>query len=180
MRVASLAGSLGYAFVAGLAAVAWTLFATPWLGRPMALAMFVTVSITFYLLSIAPTWRRGVRAAALCAGVSVLTWIALPIPGVMLLASAAALAVGRSGLLHRSRPARALVTEVALLAFGLAFARGLYGGGALDVGLAVWGFFLLQSTFFLLGDQRHAQPSAVPGDPFERAQAKMEEVLERA
>ena len=145
----------------------------------MALAVFAVASSTFYVLSVGPTWRHGIRAAALCGGASTLAGIVLPIPGAILLTSAAALAVGRSALLHRSRPARALVTEVALLAFGLAFARGLYGGSALDVGMAVWGFFLVQSTFFVLGDQRHAQPSAAPGDPFETAQAKMEEVLER-
>ena len=69
----------------------------------------------------------------------------------------------------RAEPARALVIEGGLLATGLALAHLLAGSGFLSLALAVWGFFLVQSLYFLMGGvgRRAEREEAI--DPFERA-----------
>lgn len=179
MRGATFVGSLAFAVVAGLAAVAGVLLTGPVLGRSLALALCAAASVVLYLLTIAPSWGAGVRAAALAAVAIAMLSVALPMPGAILLGVGAALAVIRSGLLHRSTPGRSLVIEVGLVSVGLAFARGLYGPGHLDPGLAVWGFFLVQSLFFLVGERARSS-SQTEADPFEHAVQRMQEVLDRA
>jgi hypothetical protein len=91
---------------------------------------------------------------------------------------AVVLAVARSVFLYRAAPARAVAIEAALAGGGLVFARLLGTGSALGMALSIWGFFLVQSCFFLLGAGRRAEP-AHP-DPFEAAHARAMEVLERS
>ena len=82
------------------------------------------------------------------------------------------LALSRSGFLYRSQPARALLLEGALSGGGLAFAYAMAGPGLLATALAIWGFFLAQSLFFLAGGvkQRDAEPAGT--DPFEKARQR--------
>jgi hypothetical protein len=89
-------------------------------------------------------------------------------------ASAGLIACGRSGILYRSRPLRALVLESLLAAGGLVFAGQLAGA---SLALAAWGYFLVQSLFFLVGGIE-ARPDPGPADPFERARAELLALLD--
>src|SRR5262249_28058464 len=94
------------------------------------------------------------------------------------LALAAALGVVRSGLVHRPSPGRAIVIEATLLLAGLLFARFL-ATGTLATALGVWGFLLIQSCWFLVGDEAARAEDGRHPDPFEAAYARAAEVLER-
>jgi hypothetical protein len=71
-----------------------------------------------------------------------------------------------------------LVAETCLLAGGLGLARFLAGPDTLQVAFAIWGFFLVQSFFFLLGGvaERAERPSGL--DPFEVARARAVALME--
>ena len=94
------------------------------------------------------------------------------------LALAVALGVVRSGLVHRTAPARAVALEAGLLLGGLLFARFL-AAGLLATALGVWGFLLVQSCFFLVGGIGASAADRRRPDPFEEAYARATEVLER-
>ena len=88
------------------------------------------------------------------------------------LALAASVSFLRSGLLYESRPARAWAFELLLTGGGLALAASLLGRSELTMALAIWGFFLVQSGFFLVGGVREAPAPTARPDPFEAAHAR--------
>jgi hypothetical protein len=75
------------------------------------------------------------------------------------------------------RWARALAIEALLGAAGLAVAAWFARGGLLALCLALWGYFLVQSGYFLIGADapRSGDP---PRDPFEQARARLQRLLE--
>jgi hypothetical protein len=99
--------------------------------------------------------------------------LALPlgVPGTAV-AAAAIVAGIRSGLLYRARPLRAWAAEAGLGVGGLGLAQLLSGGSLVSISLAVWGYFLVQSVFFLIGGVTARRPEG-PIDPFDRARAQL-------
>ena len=178
MRWNGFTRSLVFAAGAAGAFPVFALFANPILGRASALSLYLIGIAVLYVAGLTPRRSRSVAvvgiAAALGAGVFLLA------PSVGTTAAGAALIVGvcRSGVLYRSRRARALVAETCLLAGGLGLARFLAGPDTLQVAFAVWGFFLVQSFFFLLGGvaERAEPPSGL--DPFEVARARAVALME--
>jgi hypothetical protein len=169
--------AVGFALVAAGALLAAQVLLAPLLGARATLRGFAVASAVVYLAGLGPSWRRG-AAAAIAAGAAGLVLLALPIPVAQTAAAAAGLvAVGRSAILYRSRPLRALVLEVALTAGGLVLASRLVGGGIASLALAAWGYFLVQSLFFLVGGIE-ARPDPGPADPFERARAQLLALLD--
>jgi hypothetical protein len=71
-----------------------------------------------------------------------------------------------------------VATEAALLAGGLWFARFLGVGKAQPTAFALWGFFLVQSCFFLVGGIELRRMDGRHPDPFEEAVARATEVME--
>ena len=61
---------------------------------------------------------------------------------------------------------------------GLVFARFLFGPTVTALVLALWGFFLVQSLYFLLGG-KHAPSLARHPDPFQDAYARATALLDR-
>jgi len=178
MRWNGFGRSLLFAALAAGAYPIFALFANPVLGRASALSL--------YLLGIAAVYAAGLASrrsrAALAAGIASALGV-----GVLLLASSvgtvaagAALIVGvcRSGVLYRSRRARALLAETILLAGGLGLARFLAGPDTLQVAFAIWGFFLVQSFFFLLGGVAERAERSAGLDPFEVASARALALME--
>jgi hypothetical protein len=72
---------------------------------------------------------------------------------------------------------RALTLEAAFGAAGLAAAGWFARGGLLATCLALWGYFLVQSGFFLIGGDA-ARAGELARDPFERARARLQRLLE--
>lgn len=170
--------SVVFAAVAGLSAVAWPLAAGPVLGRPLALAMFAFAAAIGYLATISSRWSQRLVVLAVGGGISVILLLVLPSARSMIVAAALLLGLGRSVFLHPNRPARAVALEVVLVGGGLALGRVLLGASVLDVGLAVWGFFLVQSLFFLVGREQAGVQTTIEGDPFERARDEAVAILE--
>ena len=178
MRWNGFTRSLLFAAVAAGAFPVFALFANPTLGRASALSIYLLGIAVLYVAGLTPRRSRSVAvvgiAAALGAGVFLLA------PSVGTTAAGAALIVGvcRSGVLYRSRRARALVAETCLLASGLGLARFLAGPDTLQVAFAVWGFFLVQSFFFLLGGVAERAETPAGLDPFEVARARAVALME--
>jgi hypothetical protein len=168
---------LAFGAVAALAAVPWLVVARPVVGTQDALRFFVVMLVPIYLVALAPTWRRGIRVGALAGilGFVVLTFAPNPVSAAV--GAAVLLGIMRSGFVYRSRPGRALVTEVVLLGGGLLLAEVLEGGGILSLSFAVWGFFLVQSVYFLLGGIGERPDTVHTADPFERACRDVTQIL---
>ena len=178
MRRNTLSGGLAFALAAALAAVPWTMVMVPILWPVTAIAGYAAAVVALYPVWIAPSLSRGLKVGALAGLLAAVAGVLAPGLSEALLAMAAILAVARSGFLYRARPARGLVLEGGLLAVGLLFARALAGATSLGVGLGIWGFFLVQSLFFLAGgvDQRKAEEPG--GDPFDQARRKALALIE--
>lgn len=164
--------ALGFAVVAGLGALPWVLFWAPSMGRSDSFVAYCLALLVIYPLFLAPDRRRGVRIAALAAGLAATAFVAgilTSSPLVALILGCFCLGLVRSGFLFRQKPARALALEAGLLIAGLLFAAFLNpASGLLSIALAVWVFFLIQALFFTVGGSRPRAPEAA-GDPFDQA-----------
>ncbi|HEV7733175.1 MAG TPA: hypothetical protein VGR62_13475 [Candidatus Binatia bacterium] len=172
MRWDGFARSILFAAVAAMATAACLLMAAPLLGGRRVLALWLVALTAAYLSGLVPDRRRGVAAAfgALVAGATLLV-IA---PGLheVVLGLAVVLGVGRSVFLYRRRPARAVVVEAVLLVGGLVLVAWLGGPSLHGVVLAVWGFLLVQSGFFLVPGASGRRAFEGAADPFEAAHAR--------
>lgn len=165
---ATVLGGIAFAVVAASLAVVWQL-ATARLGLATAVGTFAVGAVVLDLLWIAPNLRRGVLAAAGAGVLLAFTTLVTPWLDAVLAASIVVLGVGRSGLLFRRSPARALAVEAVLLGSGLLLARLLAGPGPLGVGAAVWGFFLAQALYPAIGGVKPRSDRPAGLDPFEDA-----------
>lgn len=178
MRGNTFLGSLAVGMFLALGAIPWLIVAGPVVGHSFAAGVYCLGALVVYLVAIAPSWRQSVATAAAASLASVLALMMGAGLAEIVIIAAAFLALARSGFLYRSRPARAVVLEAALLVGGLLCARFLAAPTVLGFGLGVWGFLLVQSLFFLAGgvDERPADEPAL--DPFERARQDALAVLE--
>ena len=95
------------------------------------------------------------------------------------LACGAALILGfaRSASLRQSTGARTVVVETLLGLAGLGVARALAGPGPVAIGLALWGYFLVQSCWFLVSGWGPRRADRGAEDPFDRARRRILELL---
>jgi hypothetical protein len=178
MKWNSFARSLAFAALAGAAWPAFALATGPLIGTRAALSLYLVASAAIYVAGLTPRRVHGVGAAILAAMLGAVFAAVARDPGVVALGAAIAVGVCRSGLLYRARVARALVTEATLLGGGLLLARFLAAPGSLGVALALWGFFLVQSGFFLIGGVAE-RPGETRGlDRFETAHRRALALLE--
>jgi len=178
MRWDGFARTLAFAAAAAAGWPAFLLVADPLLGTRIALSLYLVGAAVLYVAGLAPRRAQGACAGAAAAALGVGFLVFAPSAPFAALGAALGLGIGRSGLLYRARPARALAGEVALLGGGLLIARFLGGGrGPLDVALAIWGFGLVQSLFFLFGGVSPRGDEAGSIDPFEVARRRLEELL---
>jgi hypothetical protein len=178
MRLDSFARSAAFAAVAALGWMPWAVVGGPILGWPAARTVYLVAVTALYAggLAKSPPRRASVTLVAGLASV-LLAAVARGTPE-LCVALAAVLGLARSGFLHRTAPARAAAVEAGLLVGGLLFARFL-AAGPLATTLAVWGFFLVQSCFFLVGGTAPGRDGGRHPDPFEEACARVAEALER-
>ena len=160
---------------AACAALGWL----PWIVLGGSRALYLVGVTSVYVAGLGGPIARRVPAAMLTAFAGVAVLLAGD-AAVLFVGLAVLLAVARSAFLYRAAPARAVVVETALAGGGLVFARLLAARSPLGTTLAIWGFFLVQSFFFLLAGVRvRATPTDHP-DAFEAAHARAMEVLERS
>jgi hypothetical protein len=161
------------------------------LGRKLAFAAYVLTSAAIYLLGIAhrPTHGLGAGFAIVAIGTSLLLGGASGPQ--LVLATGLLIGVFRSGLLQANEDrgshdfggdfGRGFAREVLFIGGGLALATILSRGEVLPGALALWGFYLTQSGFFLIGgESARARVARVPKrgpDPFTAAVKRAHEVL---
>jgi hypothetical protein len=134
--------------------------------------------VVAHLAIAAPSRGRRLLAAGAAAALGAAV-MALPQGiGATAISGALLLGVCRSALLFRSRPARAWLLEVALLGSGLALAAFLADRSLASLALACWGFWLVQSAFFLVGGVAPRPEGPPQEDPFDRARGRILALLE--
>jgi hypothetical protein len=158
-----------FAALAGCAVAPWLLIAGPRLGLRWALTFYLVALAAASVLVFAPTLRRGLGA---CAAVTVLggcVALATRTLPELALSLAVLLAAARATCLYRRRSARAVAIEVALIGGGLLLARFLAGPSLVSIMLALWGFLLAQSFFFLVPGVGVGERAEAQRDPFDAA-----------
>ena len=143
-----------------------------------ALSIYLVASAAIYVAGLTPRRVHGVGAAIVVALLGALFAAVTREPEVVALGTAIGVGVCRSGLLYRARTGRALATEIGLLGGGLLLARFLAAPGVLGVALALWGFFLVQSGFFLIGGVAERRGDTRGIDRFETAHRRALALLE--
>jgi hypothetical protein len=177
-RVATFGRSAVFAALAAAGWLPWLVVVGPLTGARAALGLYLVGLTTAYLAGVAPRRASALRAALAAALAGALLVAVARATGELALGLGVVLGLGRSVVLYRERPARALVTEAALVGGGLLFARALATPSAGGVMLAVWGFFLVQSLFFLVGGVAPRADEAARRDPFEEAYARAMALVE--
>jgi len=169
--------SLGFAALAALGVPVATTFGAPLLGSVTSAELYLVAVAGVYVAGLCPGRSRRVAALAMAtlAGL-VLAALPLGLAGTAL-GAAGIVAVGRSGIAWRQPGLRGPAIEALLGGAGLLVASVLATGGLLALCLAVWGYFLVQSAYFLIGG-RAPRRDAPARDPFEVARARLERLLE--
>jgi len=176
MRCNTFARGALFAAVSAVAWLPWALVMSPIIGNWNAHALFLAGVTVAYVATMASGTRRlGAAIAVAVAGV-LAAWM-LRTPGDLVMGLAVTIAVVRSGVLYPAAHSRAVLREAVLVLAGLALARFLVGSTLLSIGLALWGFFLVQSLFFLFGGA-YDGPAGHP-DPFEEAHRRALALLDR-
>jgi len=177
MRWNGFGRSVGFAAIAAAGSAAWLLCVGPVLGGRRAFALWLVGLTATYVGGLAEHVRGRVGAAALTAAVGLGLLLVAPGNRELILGLAVVIAVARSVFLWRTAPARAVVVEGMLLLGSLAFAAALGGASLRGIVLGTWGFFLVQSFFFLIpGDGTRPSPGRT--DPFAAAHARALALLE--
>ena len=178
MRGNSLLGALAFGAVAALGSIPWTMIAGPVFGRLWAVALYCLATVVLYVVTIAPTWPRGLAIGGLAGLLAAAFGILAPWPSEAIFGAVLVLAIARSGFLYRSRPARALLLECSLAGGGLLAAYTLARPTLLGAALAIWSFFLVQSLYCLTGGVRERLPEEPSIDPFEQARRRALALME--
>jgi hypothetical protein len=174
----SFGRSLVFAALAAAGLPVAVTFGGPIFGGSAAARSYLIAAAGIYAIGLCPDRSR--RAAALATAVLVGVILAL------LPLDLRATAVGAAGMIafvrgvvlaNGRRPLRALASEVVFAAAGLAAAAHFARGGLVALCLAIWGYFLVQSGWFLIGDGA-VGPGVLERDPFDRARARLLRLLE--
>ena len=178
MRCNTFGGSTAFAAVAGIGVMPWLLIAAPLLGMRWALTLYLVTLAAVSVLACAPSRPRGAAAGAAVAILGAAVAITMPTLPELVLSLAVLLATARGVFLYPRRTARAVMLEVGLIGGGLLLARFLAGPSLVSIMLAVWGFLLVQSFFFLVPGARVTERAAPQRDPFDAAHERARALLD--
>lgn len=176
MRWNDLPRSLLFGAFAAAAWLAVALTAGPAIGFGLALELHAAACVALYLAGCGPRRSPRLGLGALVIGITIALFVHSP--STALLALGAVLAVGRSAMLWRLRPARALVVELLLVLGGLKLAALASQPTVAGLALGLWTFFLLQGAYFLIGGIDARAPERPAADPFEAARDRALRVLD--
>lgn len=177
-RIETFGGAVGFAAVAAIAWVPWGSVVAPFTGGAPALSFYMVAVVTAYVAALAAGRPAAVRLVAVTLVLGGAALLATRSVGELALALAVVVSVLRSGIVFGPPTARSMVAELVLIGGGLMLARVLAAAWPPVAGVvALWGFFLVQSVYFLLGDM-DARADA-PADAFETAYRRAVELLER-
>jgi len=166
-----------FALLAGASSVLTLLLIAPRWGYEGAAALLGLGAALLYPLFVSADLRRGLLGSGLAAALSLPVAALISSPSVVLTLALVVLALCRSVCVFPRPFARALLFELFFLGSGLALACLFYDGSLVGSAFATWAFWLVQAGFALTATSS-VKPEE-PGDPFERAQAAAQAVLER-
>jgi hypothetical protein len=172
----SFARSLAFAALAAAGLPVAVTFAGALFGAESAARLYAIAAAGIYAAGLSPDRSRRVAALAFAvlAG-CVLALLPLDLRATAV-GAAGIVAFARGVLLAEGRTLRALAIEAVFGAAGLATAAHFARGGLFALCLAIWGYFLVQSGYFLIGGRDARGESA--RDPFDRARAWLLRLLE--
>jgi hypothetical protein len=150
-----------------------------WIGPHHALALHAVAVTAGYLAFLSNGLRRRLAVFAGAALAGGIAWAMAGSTTSLVVLLGLLVAVVRSAILFRGRPARAVAIELAVLAGSLVTAEFLFTPGILGSALAAWGWFVAQSFYFLLGGITPRRREK-RGDPFDHARQCLERLLEPA
>jgi hypothetical protein len=180
----SFGASLIFAASAAVALPPVVLGLAPAIGRGLALGLFGIVCAAGYLSFIAPDRRRAVLAFVGTIGAGGFLIFLLPDlhqRGLLELMAglAVVIALVRSLVFYRAAGLRGIVVEVALTLGGAIAATVVLGPSIFSLAAAVWTYFLVQSGFGLVPAMSSRMGGDGLKDPFDRATAQLESLLDR-
>jgi hypothetical protein len=169
--------SLAFGATAALGVVVWQLLLSPWLGAGSSFALYALLCACAFPVAIAPSLRAALRSLSLSVPLGAVVLLLAPEAVSGLLGGGLMVALARSVMYHA--PVRRLVVlELALFTTGLLLARLAGSGTPFGLGLGLWTYFLVQSSYFLL--LRPSEKATEPlGDAFEVAHERAQALLGR-
>src|SRR4029453_4263686 len=178
MRCNSFLRSVLFGAVAAAAWPLWLLLAFPTIGWSAAQAVYLIGVTVLYIAALSPSRPRGfVAALPAPRGAGATGPAGRSIPE-LVIGLAALLGIARSGFLLPTAAGRAVLREAVLLIGGRCFARLLVSTAVPSISLALWGFFLVQSVFFLFADTPRITAPEI--DPFDAAYRRAIALLDRS
>jgi hypothetical protein len=177
LRWDSFTRSLAFAALAAAGLPVAVTFAGALFGAESAARLYALAAAGVYAIGLCPDRGRRVAALAFVAFAgAILALLPLDLRATAV-GAAGIVALVRGALLAEGRPLRALAIEAVFGAAGLAAAAHFARGGLFALCLAFWGYFLVQSGWFLIGG-RAAGAGEMARDPFDRARARLVRLLE--
>jgi hypothetical protein len=173
----SFGRSLAFAALAAAGLPVAVTFAGALIGDGDAARLYLIAAAGIYAAGLCPDRSRrfAAFASAAFAGM-ILALLPLDLRHTAI-GAAGIVAFARGFLLPDTRNLRALAIEVAFGSAGLATAAWFARGGLLALCLAIWGYFLVQSGYFLIG-ARGPGYGETTRDPFDLARARLQRLLE--
>jgi len=176
MRFDGFGRTLFFGFMSALGLpAAWVLLGPLFGGRVVVTGYLAGVAI-LYAAGIAPPWRRGLPVALLVGVLAAPLFLAADSLAQVGVLAALLAALCRGTLLRRERQVRGLAIEAGLTLFGLGLAGLLAGPGPAGIALGIWGYFLIQSLFFLIEPRPTGALRERP-DPFDEASTRLRRLL---
>jgi hypothetical protein len=172
----SFGRSLVFAALAAAGLPVAVTFAGAVFGGEQAARLYLIGAASIYAIGLCGDRSRRVAAfaASACAG-TILALLPLDLRATAI-GAAGIVAFARGVVLPESRSLRGFVCEALLATAGLAVAAWFARGGLLALCLACWGYFLVQSGYFLCGAS--TRDAAPPRDRFDQARARLLRLLE--
>ena len=169
--------TLGFGALAALGVVAWQLLLMPWLGAATSFSLYAVLCCCAFPLAIAPSLRAAVGAVALAVPLAGAVLVLTPDAISTLVCCALIVALTRA-VMFRAHVGRSVALEVVLFVLALGVARLFGGGTPFGLGLGLWSYFLVQSSYFLWLRPRPRQPETV-ADAFDTAHERALVLLQR-
>lgn len=184
MRVRSLGSSLVFAAAAAIAAPFTQHVFSPVVGTWSAFAFHLGLCGVAYAAMLGRTMRASLRnalvAAAGAGAVFALTRGPMVGMGEVAIGLTLVLALVRSGLDSGGRRGRAILLEAVLGVMSLAVAGWLASPGWLGGAMALWGYGLVQSLYFMFPESQRSSSGEDGVDPFDRARDRILSMLGEA
>ena len=178
MTVRSFAGTLAFGIAAGIGFPGFAVLSSPLVGTHTALWLWIALGAIAYSALLGRGWRERITGAFIATLFLIPTaFLTSGIAGIAM-GAALAVAIARSRLLGTRHIARTVAVESVLAAFGFAFVTALHGPGWFAISLAIWGWFLVQSLYFLIGGLV-SEPAAGDIDPFDLAHDQARRILDQ-